>query len=659
MATHRKLALCLAALLTVSTSFATPALSSGKGVELTPTTLEKEVNFKLGGGKITVRTIDAVTRTDLIPAETKTYKAGIHNISAPTLQGLTPHVDTIRTTVIPGATEEITYIYNGLGNITVNAKNIDTGAVIGTVDYQRLGGTHQISAPTEGEISSLKGFTLQDLGARELLVYPRRSHTVDFFFKIVAIPAPVIPAPAPVITLPTKIETRSITGTVMNNKNQPMGNIRLEIHKEDSDKTFIDYTDDAGFFEFAKIPLGAYTLYIADPKISDAKIELKSIKINTLTTGETRTIKGNERVTKSLSTGATAIEAAKLSTKEKDQNVKIVIDPLLRGTIVVKYVTTSGKSLGEERFEKMPIGEHQIKAKDIKGYKLISSPTMTVNLTESIIETEAVVIVEYQYHPVVIDEVEAPIIPAIPPEPKEPIPWFLPILLLPLLLLRPKTLKLTSVMHRNEINGTVLKKRTYRVPYKLDKNRPGNGTINVTKAYLGGISDDLWTIDFTPLRRKLQKNPILFALNVDTKQVALDYEPIDRMASIYDMQVIAPITDDQAVQETTKILVDWTLTKGDQNKPSDRLQQILNQVGADIVLATQSALPLNDAIKIVEMLFGDDQKEREGTVQFMRKTEIDRLAGDIVNASVSLETLEPTKEAIEALRNAIIERKSN
>lgn len=91
-------------------------------------------------------------------------------------------------------------------------------------------------------------------------------------------PKPILrPEPAPK-TEPEpvpEIVTGIIRGTVKLKDGKPLPNTRIELHS-DVRSTF---TDENGYFEFRNVPLGDHALYVADLKVANEKILLKTLRV--------------------------------------------------------------------------------------------------------------------------------------------------------------------------------------------------------------------------------------------------------------------------------------------------------------------------------------------------------------------------------------------
>gem|GEM_PF-6014811 len=101
----------------------------------------------------------------------------------------------------------------------------------------------------------------------------------------IAAPKPIITSkPRPVLRLePTpkpKLTTGIIRGTVKLKDGKPLPNARLELHSS-ARSTF---TDANGYFEFRNVPLGDHALYIADLRLANEKILLKTLRVETAET---------------------------------------------------------------------------------------------------------------------------------------------------------------------------------------------------------------------------------------------------------------------------------------------------------------------------------------------------------------------------------------
>ena len=136
------------------------------------------------------------------------------------------------------------------------------------------------------------------------------------------------PEPAPVIT-PKKpepkkvikkipVEKPAITGTVKGivkmKDGKALANARLELHSE----PLVTYTYSKGYFEFQNVPLGDHKLYLADLKISDKKILIKTLQV--ATAEETKYIP----ITKTVKD----LETAQVTLTETDpeKEVEMVVD---------------------------------------------------------------------------------------------------------------------------------------------------------------------------------------------------------------------------------------------------------------------------------------------------------------------------------------------
>lgn len=78
--------------------------------------------------------------------------------------------------------------------------------------------------------------------------------------------------------------TGTIKGTVKMKNGKPLANARLELHS----KTNAAFTDSNGYFEFRNVPLDDHKLYLADLRIADEKILVKTLQV--ATADETRYI---------------------------------------------------------------------------------------------------------------------------------------------------------------------------------------------------------------------------------------------------------------------------------------------------------------------------------------------------------------------------------